>query len=216
MKTKFTFALLAFLLIGTLHANAQFKLKAKDLKAMKQAKKQARKLKKEGWNVAPGALPLEKSLESSWSMLLERDDEGLKKYLDADGNAVAETKTAADMQALEMAKLNLAGQIETEIAALVEGSIANEQLTREEAASVTKVVTASKQLIANTIKRVDPVYKVYRNVGKDNVEVQLKLFYNMETALNSAKQTLRNKLADETDIIHDKLDKILDLDKSNN
>jgi len=216
MKNKFTFALLAFLLIGAATANAQFKLKSKDLKAIKEAKKQAKKLKKEGWNVAPGALPLEKSLESSWSMLLQRDDEGIKKFLDADGNAVAETKTAADMQALEMAKLNLAGQIETEIAALVEGSIANEQLTREEAASVTKVITGSKQLIATTIKRVDPVYKVYRNVGKDNVEVQLKLFYNLDAALNTAKQTLRNKLADETDIIHDKLDKILELDKATN
>lgn len=217
MKKQISFFLTALLIIGFSAANAQFKVKSKDLKAMKEAKKQAKKLKKEGWNVAPGALPLEKSLETSWSLLLERDDEGVKKYLDADGNSVAETKTAADLQALEMAKLNLAGQLETEIAALIEGSIANEQLTREEAASVTKVVTGSKHLIANTIKRVDPVYKVYREVGKSNVEVQLKLFYNLDKALNTAKQTLRTKLADETDIIHEKLDKILKLeDKATN
>ncbi|MGB0521340.1 MAG: hypothetical protein ACPGJS_00200 [Flammeovirgaceae bacterium] len=212
MKKQFSFLLTALLLIGFFSVNAQLKVKSKDLKAMKEARKQAKKLKKQGWNVAPGALPLEKSLESSWSMLLERDDEGVKKYLDADGNAVSETKTAADLQALEMAKLNLAGQLETEIAALVEASIANEQLTREEAASVTKVVTGSKHLIATTIKRVDPVYKVYREVGKSNVEVQLKLFYNLNSALNTAKQTLRNKLSEETEIIHEKLDKMLKLD----
>lgn len=216
MKKQFSFLLFALFIIGFSTVNAQVKVKSKDLKAMKEAKKQAKKLKKEGWNVAPGALPLEKSLESSWSMLLDRDDEGLKKFLDADGNAVAETKTAADMQALEMAKLNLAGQLETEIAALVEGSIANEQLTREEAASVTKVITGSKNLIATTIKRVDPVYKVYRNVGKNNVEVQLKLFYNQAMALNTAKQTLRNKLSEETEIIHEKLDKMLKLDDKTN
>ena len=216
MKKQFTFLMAALLLLGISTAKAQFEVKTKDLKAIKQAKKEAKKFKKQGWNVAPGALPLEKSLETSWGMLLERDDEGVKKYLDADGNAVAESKTAADLQALEMAKLNLAGQLETEIAALVEGSIANEQLTREEAASITKVVAGSKNLIATTIKRVDPVYKVYRNVGKSNVEVQLKLFYNLNTAMYSAKQTLRKKLEDETDIIHDKLDKVLQLDKKTN
>jgi hypothetical protein len=186
-------------------------LKNKDLKAIKEAKKQAKKMSKEGWAVAPGSLPMEKAFEQSWSMLLERDDEGNKKYIDADGNAVAETKSAADLQALEFAKLNLAGQLETQIAALIEASIANQQLTREEAASVTKVVAASKNMIKNTIGNVDPVYKVYREVGKSNMEVQLKIFYNYDRALNGAKDVVRKKLAEETTILHEKLDNILDL-----
>ena len=209
---KKTFSLLVmFLFAGLAYTQAQ--VKAKDLKAIKEAKKEAKKIKKKGWDVAPGSLPLQKALETSWGMLLDRDENGNKKYLDADGNAVAETKTAADLQALEMAKLNLAGQLETEIAALVEGSIANKQLTREEAASVTKVVTGSKNIIATTLSRVDPVYKVYRNVGKKNVEVQMKIFYNLETAMTVAKKTVRKKLEDETDIIHEKLDKMLKLDE---
>jgi len=168
-------------------------------------------MKKDGWNVAPGALPLEKSLERSWSMLLDYDEEGKKKFLDADGNAVAESKSAADLQALELAKLNLAGQIETQVAALVEASVANQQLTREEAASVTKVVAGSKNMIKNVINEVDPVYKVYREVGRKNVEVQLKIFYDRENAMNGAKKIIKNKLEEETNIIHEKLDNILDL-----
>ena len=186
-------------------------LKKKDLKAMKEARKQGKKMKKDGWDVAPGALPLEKSLERSWAMLLDYNEEGKKKYLDADGNAVAESKSAADLQALELAKLNLAGQIETQVAALIEASVANQQLTREEAASVTKVVAGSKNMIKNVINEVDPVYKVYREVGRKNVEVQLKIFYDRDNAMNGAKKVIRNKLEEETNIIHEKLDNILDL-----
>jgi hypothetical protein len=50
---------------------------------------------------------------------------------------VAETQTAAKLQATETAKLELAGQINTQVAALIENSIANQQLNTEEAASIT-------------------------------------------------------------------------------
>ena len=199
MKKQFIL-LFSFLLsfgMASISFAQQPDLKKKDLKAMKEARKQGKKMKKDGWDVAPGALPLEKSLERSWAMLLDYNEEGKKKYLDADGNAVAESKSAADLQALELAKLNLAGQIETQVAALIEASVANQQLTREEAASVTKVVAGSKNMIKNVINEVDPVYKVYREVGRKNVEVQLKIFYDRDNAMNGAKKVIRNKLEED-------------------
>lgn len=211
MKKQLILTLVLGFLFASANVFAQVDVKKKDLKAIKQAKKESKKMKKEGWNVAPGALPLEKSLERSWSLLLDMDEKGRKKYIDADGNAVAESKSAADIQALELAKLNLAGQLETEIAALIEASVANQQLSREDAASVTKVVAGSKNMIKNTITQVDPVYKVYRDVGKKNVEVQLKIFYNRDEAYNNAKKVVRKKLEEETTIIHQKLDNLLDL-----
>jgi len=213
MKKQFIllFSILFSFSIVNIALAQQPKLKKKDVKAMKEARKQSKKMKKDGWDVAPGSLPMEKALERSWSMLLDYDEEGKKKFLDADGNAVAESKSAADLQALELAKLNLAGQIETQVAALIEASVANQQLTREEAASVTKVVAGSKNMIKNVINEVDPVYKVYREVGRKNVEVQLKIFYDRENAMNGAKKVLKTKLEEETNIIHEKLDNILDL-----
>ncbi len=190
----------------------QVKVKKGDLKAIKAAKKEAKKLSKLGWKVTEGSLPMEKSLEKSWAMQLDVDDNGYKKFINADGNGVAETKSAADMQALELAKLAIAGQLQTEIAAIIESSIANEQLTREEAASITKVVGGAKNIIATSLSNVDPVFKIYRDVKKKNVEVQLKLFYGYEMALTSAKTTLKKQLAEETKIVHEKLDKILKLD----
>ncbi|MBX2843013.1 MAG: hypothetical protein KTR26_14690 [Flammeovirgaceae bacterium] len=212
MKKQFILLFALFIAVSAVNISfAQSDLKKKDLKAIKSAKKQAKKMKKDGWAVAPGSLPMEKALERSWSMLLATNEQGNKKFIDADGNAVAESKSAADLQALELAKLNIAGQLETQVAALIEASVANQQLSREEAASVTKVVAGSKNMIKNTIGNIDPVYKVYRDVGSKNVEVQLKIFYNYDQAMNGAKKVLRNKLEEETNIIHEKLDNILDL-----
>ena len=44
-------------------------------KASKAARKDAKKLTKEGWITAPGALPLEKQLDKSYMMQMEYDDD---------------------------------------------------------------------------------------------------------------------------------------------
>jgi len=126
----------------------------------------------------------------------------------ATGNSVAETQTAAKLQAMETAKLELAGQINTQVAALIENSIANQQLNNEEAASVTKTVAASKNLIAQEIGLIIPMVEMYKKIGK-NVEVNLRLAYNMATAFDVAKKVIRKSLEEETKIAHDKLEKLM-------
>ena len=44
-------------------------------KASKAARKDAKKLTKEGWLTAPGALPLEKQLDKSYMMQMEYDED---------------------------------------------------------------------------------------------------------------------------------------------
>jgi len=137
----------------------------------------------------------------------ETNDKNESKYIMATGNSVAETQTAAKLQAMETAKLELAGQINTQVAALIENSIANQQLNNEEAASVTKTVAASKNLIAQEIGLIIPMVEMYKKIGK-NVEVNLRLAYNMATAFDVAKKVIRKSLEEETKIAHDKLDKL--------
>ena len=55
-----------------------------------------------------------------------------------------ENYDAAKMQALELAKQNLAGQIQTEVTALIENTVANKQLQAEEAASVVQSIIPFK------------------------------------------------------------------------
>lgn len=50
-------------------------------KATKTARKEAKKLTKEGWKVSPGALPMEKQLDRSYMMEMEIDDDLFQKFI---------------------------------------------------------------------------------------------------------------------------------------
>lgn len=178
-------------------------------KASKAARKEAKKLKKEGWQTAPGALPLDKQLDKSYMMQYEQDDMGYPKYLMGEAMSIGQNYDGAKMQALELAKQNLAGQIQTEVTALVENTVANEQLEPEEAATVTKSVMASKNLISQSIGRVVTVVEVYRTLPNRNKEVQVRIAYNSDMAKAAAKKAIKKDLESKGDELHGKLDKLL-------
>jgi hypothetical protein len=180
-------------------------------KAIKQARKEAKRFKKQGYDVTPGSLPMEKQLEYTWIRLYQRDEKGQPLFLSADGNAVAQTRTAAEMQALEAAKLNLAGQLETFIRAIIEANIANAQLSTEEAASVTEFLTAAKNVIVTSISQVDPAFKIYRNLPNQHVEVNLKILVSRDQVMQEAKKRVREELRERLKGLQEKVDKLLPL-----
>lgn len=178
-------------------------------KASKDARKEAKRLKKDGWQAAPGALPMEKQLDKSYLMQQEYDDDLFPKYLMGEAMSIGENYDAAKMQALELAKQNLAGQIQTEVTALIENTVANKQLQPEEAASVVQSVSAGKNLISQSIGRVLTVVEVYRTVGNRNKEVLVRIAYNAEMAKAAAKQAIREDLEKKGEDLHNKLDQLL-------
>ena len=213
LKVFFTL-LLALVLIAPINETAAKKpdkqaKKEMKRKAYKQARKEAKRFRKKGWYVAPGALPMDKQIEKSWELQYKLDENGYPLYIVATGNSVAETQSAAKLQATELAKLELAGLVQTNVAALIENSIANNQLNNEEAASVTKTVAASKNIIAQEIGRVIFLFEIMRKVDK-NVEVSVRVGYNNDLAQEVAKKAIRKKLEEETDILHEKLEKLMD------
>ena len=178
-------------------------------KATKAARKEAKKLKKEGWTTAPGALPLEKQLDKSYLMQYEYDEEMFPKYIMGEAMSIGGNYDAAKMQALELAKQNLAGQIQTEVTALIENTVANEQMEAEQAASITRSVMASKNLISQSIGRVVPVMEVYRTLPNKNKEVLVRIAYNSNMAKKAAKKAIKEDLEKKGDDLHNKLDELL-------
>lgn len=178
-------------------------------KASKAARQEAKKLKKQGWQVAPGALPLEKQLDKSYMMQYEFDEDMFPKYLMGEAMSVGTNYDAAKMQALELAKQNLAGQIQTEVTALIENTVANEQLEAEQAASVTQSVMASKNLISQSIGRTIIVMEVYRTLKNKNKEVLVRIAYNSEMAKKAALKAIKQDLENKGDDLHNQLDELL-------
>ena len=178
-------------------------------KAGKAARKAAKEYKREGWTVAPGALPLEKQLDRAYNMQYEYDENAFPKFIMAEAMSIGENYDAAKMQALELSKLSLAGQIQTEVTALIENSVANKQLSQEQAASITETVSASKNLISQSIGRVIPVVECYRNTATKNKEVRVQIAYNSKMALEVAKNTVREQLEKKGEKLHEQLDKVM-------
>ena len=178
-------------------------------KATKTARKEAKRLAKEGWKVTPGALPLEKQLDKSYLMQMEYDENMFPKYLMGEAMSIGENYDAARLQAMELAKQSLAGQIQTEVTALIENTVSNKQLAAEEAASVTQTISAAKNLISQSIGRVLTVVEMYRVLGNKNKEVSLRIAYNAEMAKQAAKKAVRQELEKKGDDLHKKLDELL-------
>lgn len=180
-----------------------------DAKVDKAAKKEAKRLQKEGWNVKPGALPMEKQLERSYLMQYEYEDNLFPKYIMGEASSVGESYDAAKTAAISLAITNLAGQIQTEVTALVENTVGNRQLSAEDAASIVETVMASKNLISQSIGRTIPVVEVYRINSKKNNEVLVRLAYNSEMAREAVKKAVREELEKKGENLHEQLDKVL-------
>lgn len=179
-------------------------------RAIKAARKEAKKLKKEGWDVVPGSLPLEKILEKSMMKSEEETAKGGKKYIYADGNGVGETKTAAELQALTVAKLALASQVESNVNALVSANLANQQLNNEDAASITQTIANSKELISAQLGYVEPAFKIYRiPANPKNTEVQMRIFYDVEQSLQIAKKVIQKELKEKLKVNEEQLNKMM-------
>ena len=137
MKKILTVAMALFVALGAMNAQKMDKLAAKE----------AKKLEKEGWTVRPGSLPLEQQLAKSYELQSKVDDDMYPMYIMGEATSVGENYDAAKVAATSLAMNNLAGQIQTELTALIENTVVNKQLTSEEAVSISETVMSSKSLI---------------------------------------------------------------------
>ena len=203
--------------------------KVKD-KAVKQARKEAKEYeKKRGWRVFPGDMPLEKSLEKSWMYQYEEkpasDGTMGPAYIWATGNGVAKTKSAAKMQAIELAKVELAGQLKTHVAALTTSNIANAQLSGVDAETVQSIIQSAKNITSATLTQVKPVIVIFRSkypkseLKKNNkqqltagtVEVQVMLYYDLYQADFQTRDAIKKELQEKMKDNEEELKKLMDL-----
>ncbi|WP_279169789.1 hypothetical protein [Prevotella denticola] len=178
-------------------------------KFSKAARKEVKKLKKEGWTTTPGALPLEKQLDRSYQMQYEYDSDLYPRYIMGEAMSAGGNYDAAKLQALELAKQNLAGQIQTEVTAFIENTVANKQMDEGDAASITQSISAAKNLISQSLGRTIPVVEAYRTLPNKNKEVLVRIAYNSDMAKKVAREAVKKDLEKKGDALHKKLDELL-------
>ena len=180
-------------------------------KSGKDAQKQAKKFKKEGWKTF--GLPIDKQLEEAWMKQYEKDASGYPRYIVASTQVVANSVSAAQMQAENLAKVRIAGAIQTNVASLVDMAVANQEISQKEAASITKAVENSKNIVSQKLGRVVKVLEIYRTKPNNNVEVRITMVYDMRAAMTLAQQIVLEELKNDLELNKAQLEKMMGIDK---
>lgn len=204
-KNIFLFVLMLSVFTGMVSGQGKFKF----IKITKDVKKEAKKYEKEGWKVFPGNPPIGQQLNNSFGKQAETDDEGFPKWIIANGSSVAQTQAAAEMQAIELAKNNLVGLLETQMKSVVESDVSNNQLNATDAATITKTIQVSANRVSKKLGMVQPLLKIYRSVGVKNTEVQVQIGYNYALARKQVLEEMKQELQLETDDVRKRYEKFL-------
>lgn len=179
-------------------------------KASKAARNEAKEMKKKGWETAPGALPIEKQLDKCYLLQYQTDAEGYPEYIMAEGMSVGANYDAAKMQATEIAKQNIAGLIQSNIAAMTKTTIGNDQLGGYDAESVTRTESASINSIKAALGRVIVVTEVYRMVGNGRREVLVRIAYPQKQVDQITRSSIKKGLEEGGEELHKRLDNMSD------
>lgn len=198
------------LLVGAPGVYAQH-IDKEQRKAEKAFQKEVKAMKRQGWKVAPGNLSLELQLRESYQKAAERDENGFEKYFSGEAMSVGTNYDAALFQASNLAKLDLAGKIQTEVTELIDNKVSNKQLTQKEAVSLTESVSSCQSKVSQKLGRVMTPVIIYRDLDNGNVEVRTVIYYSHDQAIEILKQTVQEDLENKEDELANQIDHVFNV-----
>jgi len=207
----------AIFFLGSLTGFAQSKEGVKKFtftKVSRDTRKEAKKYEKENWKVMPGTLPIEQQLNNSYAKQVMTDENGLPQWIVASGSSVAQTQAAAQMQAMEVAKIALVSLLETNMKSVVESDVSNNQINAIDAATITKTIQVSANRVSKKFGYIQPMLNIYRSVG-NNTEVKVLIGYNYEIAKQNIINEMKAELQLETDDVRKRYEKFLNPENFN-
>lgn len=177
-------------------------------KSPKEANKFAKQLEKEGWKSMN--LPIAKQIETTWMKMYEMDPmSGFNRYITATEEATANSFAAAQMQADNVCKVRIAGQIQTTVMSEAKMELANQQLSATEAASISKALEKSTNMVAQKLGRLTKTLEIYQII-KGNYRVRVTMVYDMNKIMDMVKADAVQQLQKEMDNWTPTYEKIID------
>ena len=180
-------------------------------KSEKEVRKQAKKLTKEGWQSMD--LPMDKLIQRRNEKLWQDDAEGYPKYIHSSVTATGGSYAAANTSARTQAIIDLATQIETTVAAMVDQSIANDETTPEIGASINRTLSDAKIIVAQKLGRVVNTGTMYRMKNKNLYEVRSTYIYDMRQAAEVFEKAVIEKLQDKSEEHRKEFNKLFNFDR---
>jgi len=206
MKKLLLFSVLIWMITtGNCHAQTSVKDKMKqraeimeqnrrlqEMKVSEGSMEQAKEMKADGWKVMPGRLPLEQQIERSALFQNQFEEDFITPaYVWGEATTEAETYDAGLFQALEFARLNLAGNIESKVTQLVDNKLGNNQKGSGIAQSISTSMGKAKSLVSQKLGQTSPVVSAYRMLPTGVYQVRVMTFYSMAEARRLAIEAVK-------------------------
>ncbi len=177
-------------------------------KSPKEVQKEAKKLEKDGWKSMN--LPIAKQLETSWMKMYEIDAvSGYNRYITATEEAIGNSFAAAQMQTDNLCKVRIAGQIQTFVMSEAKAELANQSLSAKEAASITKVLEKSTNMVSQKLGRMTKTMEIYKIVN-NNYMVRVIMVYDMNKIMDMVKAEAVQELQKDLDNWTPTYEKVID------
>ena len=182
-------------------------------KPTKDAKKQAKELKKQGWTVPAGERSVEQQITESQfiSAELMTDENGAptKRFIQHTGVSTAGTYNAAYAAGRANAQVEIANMIEAEIASAMQGKLDNEEQNSVSAITVEKFNQRVKAIVHESLSNSIPVLAIYRVLPNKNFEVQVRIAFDKKEVSARLLRALQKELELEGDQLNRLIDEVL-------
>lgn len=200
-------------------ARQQQKLNAINMKMLnakptKQAKKQAKELKAEGWTVPAGDIDIAQQVTRSqlYSAELTTDESGnvTKRYIMQTAQQTAGTYNSGYAAARAAAQTELAAMLKTELVTAMQQKLDNSQSNALTATTIDKFNQRSRMIVDQTLTNAIPVLAIYRRLPNNNFEVQVRIAFDKKELIARIKRNMQQELEKEGDKLYDIVDAVFD------
>lgn len=182
-------------------------------KPTRDAKKQARKLKKDGWVVPVGEKTIEKQLTESQllgeELMVDETGSPTRRYIQHTASQVAGTYNAGYAAARNAAIVELASNLKTQVAAAMQAKLDNSQTSSINTVTIDKFNERAKAIVDASLTNTRAVVAIYRVLRNNNYEVQVRLAYDKKELAASLKRKMQQELEMEGDELNDLVDEVI-------
>ena len=189
-------------------------MKMLNAKPTKQAKKQAKELKAEGWTVPAGDIDIAQQVTSSqlYSAELTTDESGnvTKRYIMQTAQQTAGTYNSGYAAARAAAQTELAAMLKTELVTAMQQKLDNSQSNAMTATTIDKFNQRSRMIVDQTLTNAIPVLAIYRRLPNNNFEVQVRIAFDKKELIARIKRNMEQELEKDGDKLYDIVDAVFD------
>lgn len=189
-------------------------IKMLNAKPTKQAKKQAKELKAEGWTVPAGDIDIAQQVTRSqlYSAELTTDESGnvTKRYIMQTAQQTAGTYNSGYAAARAAAQTELAAMLKTELVTAMQQKLDNSQSNALTATTIDKFNQRARMIVDQTLTNAIPVLAIYRRLPNNNFEVQVRIAFDKKELIARIKRNMEQELEKEGDRLYYIVDAVFD------